>query len=135
MMPALNWGLPLEQVKKHIYPHAVGAVGDYLSLGNITLKNFPGDCGSLVMIYANRATEEDLARAVKYASLSGFTKIFATVVGATEPKQWSVPINDAVAAFKKARFKLVHHGKSNRNPDKDDYVFVKIIRNPKHRGY
>lgn len=95
----------------------------------LQVRNFPGDCGALMLRGANSASYDQLKDVLKYASLSGFSKIFATVVGE------EVYLKEALAAFKKARFKLVAKGNSNRNAYKYDYVFVKYIRNCKYKGY
>ena len=84
------------------------------------------------MIGANYAKEDTLKDVLRFCSLSGFSKIFATIVG---NESYCHAITRAVESFKKARFKLVYKGKSNRNPEKDDYVFVKYIRNCKYKGY
>lgn len=129
-MKPLSWGLTDQQIKEQ-FPKAK-IFGNSVRFNCIRLQNFPEDCGSLVLVGANCAEENDVKQAVAFASASGFSKIFATVVGENYPYS---RVETAVKAFKKARFKLVHQGKSNRNPHKDDYVFVKIIHNCEYMGY
>lgn len=129
MSRPLTWGLTTEQIKTQ-FPKA-RIFGSSIHFNNIRLQNFPGDCGSLLLLSANYAEEADVKQAVSFASASGFSKIFAIVVGDNSFGDY----DKAITAFKKARFILVHQGKSNRNSHKDDYVFVKIIRNCKHKGY
>jgi hypothetical protein len=130
----LCWGITVEKIKKfypdirYVEEHNWG--GGKLIFDSVVVRVFEGDCGALVISNANYADDFTLKAILKYASLSGFSKIFATVVG---PEYTS--IRSAISAFKKNRFICVHKGKSNRNPDKDDYVFVKIIRNPIKKGY
>lgn len=125
----LTWGLKESQIKKH-FP-TVRILKNSLVSGSVRVQNFPGDCGSLIITGANWATKQDLKDAVKFASMSGFSKIFATVVADMDYDS----AQRTVKAFKSQRFICVNHGKSNRNPHKDDFVFVKIIRNPIHKGY
>lgn len=129
----LTWGLRVSQIEK-TFPNA--SIGDsHITFGSLLIKNFPGDCGALTLSGANYAKKEDLQAVVEFASMSGFSKIFATVVADMENKYYKPAGSDAVAAFKALRFIKVNQGKSNRNPNKDDFVFVKIIRNPIHKGY
>lgn len=128
----LTWGLRESEIRKHFPTALIGDSG--LVLGSLRIQNFPGDCGTLVLSGANYAKKKDLQDVVKFASMSGFSKIFATVVATLENKH-NTSAKDAVATFKALRFIKVNQGKSNRNPNKDDFVFVKIIRNPIHKGY
>lgn len=129
----LLWGITVEEIKKfysnirHKSDSSWG--GGVLIFGSTEVRVFVGDCSSIVINNAVGADDSTLKAVLKYASLSGFSKIFATVVGTP------LYIDYAVQAFKKNRFICVHKGKSNRNPHKDDYVFVKIIRNPVKKGY
>ena len=126
-MGTLYWGLTVTQIKKQIttnvYVTKEETDNPVLTIDNMTLTNFPGDCGALCLASANHATNQKLKTVYKYASLSGFSKIFATVVGKEDF------IKEAVAAFKANKWKCVYKGKSNRNPKKSDYVFVKYIKN------
>lgn len=127
-MKPLKWGLTRDEVIA-AFPMVVANEGS-ISIKSLTLKPFGIDCGALILTNANSATKETLKLAVKVASANGFSKIFATVV--IDP-EWSSSV--APEAFKHCKFKLVSKSKSNRNPEKDDYVFVKIIRNCKYKGY
>ena len=122
----LTWGLTYEQLTKR-YGYKIDIHNDKIRVNSLTIQNFPSDCGSLIITGANSATTENLSLVIDIASCCGFNKIFATVVG--ENKE------NAVKAFKSKRFKLVFQGKSNRSSYKDDYVFVKYIRNCKWKGY
>lgn len=128
----LTWGLRVSQIKK-TFP-TVMIHDNFISFGSVCIQNFPGDCGALILTRANYAKKKDLQDVVKFASMSGFSKIFATVVS-TLDSPYGTSTKEAVAAFKALRFIKVNQGKSNRNPNKDDFVFVKIIRNPIHKGY
>lgn len=128
----LTWGLKESEIHKYFPTVMIGERS--LGFNSVSLLNFPGDCGALILTGANYAKKEDLQAVVKFASMSGFSKIFATVVAPPE-NQYDTRAKDAVAAFKALRFIKVNQGKSNRNPNKDDFVFVKIIRNPLHKGY
>ena len=126
---ALGWGpsfITLQEKFKSLENRDIG-----LYTHSLTLSDFPGDCGALFLRNANAATKKGLRTIIAIASECGYNKIFATVVGDTE---YSC-ITDAVQAFKSTRWKLVHKGPSNRNPHKTSFVFVKIIRNPKYKGY
>jgi hypothetical protein len=98
---------------------------------DVWVQNFPGDCGSLILTSANSATLPVLRDVISFASKSGFSKIVATVVGSMEYNSIKV----AVKAFRKAGFICAARGKSNRNQYKDDFVFVKYIRNCEYKGY
>lgn len=123
----LGWGLRAKAMKER-FPDARISRGS-VGVGRSALKNVPGDCGALQLCSANYATEESLHTLVKIASACGFSKIFATVVGAGDY------IDKAKNAFKANRFKHVYSGYSNRNSHKEDHVYVKIIRNCEWKGY
>lgn len=128
MSGALTWGMSLEDIKQQLDSNA-SVYGNNLLIHNMNLTNFNGDCGAIYLTNANTATKEKLKTVEKYASLSGFSKIFATVVGKPEY------LERALYAFRSNKWKCVAKGKSNRNETKDDYVFVKYIRNCKYKGY
>ena len=125
----LTWGLTDFQIKKE-FPTAVFSVG-YVKINGVFIRNFPADCGAVFLTGANAVSTDALKDVVKFCSMSGFSKIFATVVFHPQYSR----LHQVLDAFKAARFKLVFKGKSNRNPEKNDYVFVKYIRNCKHKGY
>ncbi len=127
----LGWGNN-DTMNKKIFKDSVELGHGQVFINNqLCLQNFPGDCGSLILRYTSKATEKDLKIAEKFASYNGYDKIFATLVGEVEYDY----INRALAAFKKCRWKTVYVGPSNRNPYKTAHVLVKIIRNPKYKGY
>ena len=128
MKTSLFWGIPDEKIKL-MFPTASFSEKCINITYSVSLRNFPGDCGALIIEGANNVDKTLLKKILLYASLSGFNKIFATVVG------YPMWINNAVLAFKGAKFKCSYYGKSNRNPEKEDYVFVKRINNCKHKGY
>ena len=126
----LNWGPTLEEIKEKYGEVSARCLPyDYRSikLFGFTIMNFIGDCGSLYIQGANNATYENLRKLINFASEGGWSKIFATVV-TDEPEK-------AKEAFKKAQFKKVSEGKSNRNPHKTDIVYVKVIKNCEYKGY
>lgn len=126
----LQWGQTEEEIKKK-YPHVCITKGKIRVGSNCTLTNFPGDCGALILNYANHATTEDLRTAIKIASGGGFNKIFATVC----MERCYYKFEEVQKAFKKNRFLKVKEGTSNRNPHKADIVYVKYITNCKYKGY
>lgn len=126
-MTCLSWGIADDKLKE-LHPDIVIAQG-HVRCKSVTLRNFPGDCGTLILTYANYANVESLKLAEGVASDLGFNKIFATVVCAPEYAE------TAAQAFKKCRWKLVHKGNSNRTESNASYVFVKIIHNCKYKGY
>jgi len=129
-MKPLSWGQTQQQIKR--IDSNLGCGAGYVSLQSTTLKNFPGDCGALILTGANSVSEETLRTLCKVASYGGFSKIFATVV--LKDTIYS-SIKDRLNVFRANNFIKVKHGKSNRNPYKDDIVFVKYISNCKYKGY
>lgn len=128
----LYWGLTLIQLQSEFPKRDIRSIREKtLGIDGVVLQCFEGDCGALLITSANRMTPELAKDVVRLASICGFSKLFATVVGSLEYES----IQNAVKGFKKARFKLVAQGKSNRNPYKDDFVFVKYIRKCKYQGY
>lgn len=128
----LTWGISIQDIHK-FYPKAIignFAGRSFIQFNNTYVYNFPGDCGALVIRGASYVRRDEMRAILKYASKSGFTKIFATIVERDYP--W---VQDHVKLYKNYRWKLVHKGKSNRNPDKNEFVFVKIIHKPEHKGY
>ena len=65
---------------------------------------------------------------MKYASLSGFNKMFATIV-----TKWLA--DEQKELFTNLGWQVVFEGKSNRNSDKVDIGLVLHILNPIHKGY
>lgn len=129
-MKPLSWGQTEQQIKQ-INPNLVCSEGSVF-LQKTTLKNFPGDCGALILTGANSVSVEDLRTLCKVASYGGFSKIFATVVLLDTTYS---SIKERLAVFRANNFIKVKHGKSNRNPKKDDIVFMKYISNCKYKGY
>lgn len=129
-MKPLTWGQTYEQLK-HFNSGLICREGSVI-LQSAALKNFPGDCGALILTGANTVSGETLRTLCKVASNGGFSKIFATVV--LHDTIYS-SIKERLALFRANNFIKVKHGKSNRNPDKDDIVFVKYISNCKYKGY
>ena len=128
----LGWGIPVPMITE-FYPDVAyqqNVTPKKLNFGFVQLLNFYGDCGALTLNNAKCITQDTMKAVLQYASLSGFTKIFATVVGSDSDRQ-----REVCKIFRDYRWKCVHKGKSNRNPRKDEFVFVKIIRKPKHIGY
>lgn len=133
----LTWGMTKEDYEKtwpdanfYYYPNKIYAnKPGKTDMPDVILQNFQGDCGSLILQKANYATKESLAFAREIASKNGFNKIFATVVG--KPNM----IENAVKAFKQNRWITVTKGHSNRNKQKEDYIFVLYIRNCHYKGY
>lgn len=131
----LGWGLSVEDIKlkmgmlfpKRQYQDYFSTVQGRVSFGSATLRNFEGDCGALYMQGANYVDDKDLECVTEFCSLSGFSKVFATVVQSDDT-------TTRENLFKKHGWTLVHKGKSNRNPTKHDCVFVLII-DCKYRGY
>ena len=128
MIRTLLWGISDDEILK-IFPKAIFEDKCININHHIVLRNFPGDCGALIIDGANYMDSGILRKILLYASLSGFNKIFATVVGYP---QW---VTKAKLAFTSAKFKCVYKGYSNRSPVREDYVFVKRINNCKHKGY
>ena len=133
----LTWGLTKQQYETtwpdanfYFYTNKIQvSKPNEKNMPDVVLQNFPGDCGSLLLLKANNATKESLAFARDIASKNGFSKIFATVVG--KPNI----IENAVKAFKQSRWINVAKGYSNRNKQKEDYIFVLYIRNCHYKGY
>lgn len=119
-MGALTWGLGMEQIKAK-WPKAT-MYDQRLNLGgSACLQNFTGDCGALILTGANSVTEKDLQDVKEYASLSGFSKIFATIVTSKTYADRQLKI------FEDANFQCISKGNSNRNDHKKDYVmFIRI---------
>jgi len=129
-MKPLNWGQTEQQIERN-NPKVI-CKDDCVYFNGASLKNFPGDCGALILTSANTVGAETLRTLCKVASASGFSKIFATVV--LRDTVYS-SVKERLAVFRANNFIKVKHGKSNRNPDKDDIVFVKYISNCKYKGY
>lgn len=129
-MKPLTWGQTAEQLKR--FNSELSCHTGCVALHGATLRNFPGDCGALILTGANRASAETLRTLCKIASAGGFSKIFATVV--LHDTIYS-SVKERLAVFRANNFIKVKHSKSNRNQDKDDIIFVKYISNCKYKGY
>lgn len=129
-MKPLTWGQTEQQITRN-NPSVLCRDG-YVHLNGACLKNFPCDCGALILTGANGVDVETLRTLCKIASAGGFSKIFATVV--LNDTIYS-SVKERLAVFRANNFIKVKHEKSNRNPSKDDIVFVKYISNCKYKGY
>lgn len=124
--PALTWGLSLEKIQE--FAPDTEKLAQKLYFHSVHVQNFPTDCGALLLNNTSYATLHDLQNVIKYASKSGFSKIFCTIVD----KPY---IADAAKeTFKKAGFRCISSGFSNRNPYKRDYVMFKRVR-CSYKGY
>lgn len=125
----LTWGLSKDKsqavVSKYGVPFNAGS--NYLMIGSMILRNFPCDCGSLIITSANEADKRSLEAIVEVASRGGFDKIFATVV--------LEHFEHAAKVFKKCGFNQLSKAPSNRNPEKTALTFFRFIEEPLHKGY
>jgi len=135
----LGWGLSWGETKElfaakkkkaefYVMPGGTDERPASLTIGDCTLFNFQGDCGAVCMNGANHATTATLKDVEEWCSLSGFSKIFATIV--TSPAS----ANLTKAIFEKAGWTVISEGKSNRNSMKTDIALFKRI-DCKYRGY
>ncbi|NTV78941.1 MAG: hypothetical protein HGA25_07385 [Clostridiales bacterium] len=127
----LTWGWSLPKLKekwgsKLYYNDRYG-----LALHYIMIKTFPGDCGALTINNIGTAQKEHLKDIIELASENGFSKIFGTIVQKMTSKQCEEKKN----LFTNLGWTLVSEGKSNRNPEKTDLVFVYVNHNCNHKGY
>lgn len=99
---------------------------DSLSIGQLLVMNFPGDCGTLIIRNIHQPREVDLLAVEKYASISGFSNIVGTLVS-------SCPAT-AEDTFRKLGWNLVDQGMSNRNDYKHSLLVCKTIDCEK-KGY
>ena len=125
----LTWGMTIGQMKEFVKEHKLEAsyYNRTLYIANIQLRNFPGDCGALVIEAANTATAESLAIAEDYASRSGFSVISCTICAKDVSYQLEV--------FKAAGWEAVNSYSSNCNPEKTHVVVVRRIKNCIKKGY
>lgn len=122
----LNWGLGKKTMKEK-FP-GVHFLSSYtIEYEGLYLKPFPSDCGALTLTGANNVTSKTIPVIIDIASSCGFSKIFVTLVGTR--------LKDKAKILTNAGFRCVYRGKSNRNPHKDDYIFVYYNRNCKYKGY
>ena len=101
-----------------------------LKIGSITMLNFNGDCGSLILQGCNYATSLDLKRVKDIASNTGHSKLFGTIVVGN--KEW---YDQQLTIFKKAGFRIIKKSMSNRSPTKYDAVVFYHNPNCKYKGY
>lgn len=124
--PALTWGLSLEKIQK--FAPYTQKNGQRLLFHNVCVQNFPADCGALLLTNTSYITLHDLQNIVQYASKSGFSKIFCTIVDKPDIA------NAAKETFRKAGFRCISSSYSNRNSCKKDYVMFMRVKCSYH-GY
>ena len=115
-----GWG-DLTTIKKHhpeVVDFAAGGWGGYgaLQVNCTYMYNFPGDCGALCLQGAHYASAETIETIKHCASLTGHSKIFATLVGK------KVNLEQVLALYLAAGFKLVNEAQGNRSMGYTDYV-------------
>ena len=126
-MLTLTWGLDDLTIKEKFPGAYFGNKWLGLPKGGL-IYNFPGDCGSLLIQGANTLNAAALKDIEEYASLSGFSKLFATIVTSKDYADNQMEI------MKRLGWKCVSKGYSNRNPEKRDYVMFKRVKCSYH-GY
>ena len=126
-MATLIWGLSDEKIGEE-FPGSSFWKGNVTLKSGIKLSNFIGDCGALTLNGVSNCTVADLQEVERFASLGGFSKLFATIV--SEKKYADI----SLARMKEAGWRCVSRGKSNRNPKNRDYVMFKRVKCV-HKGY
>ena len=126
-MTTLTWGLSDKKIKEEFPDSSFWGRSVTLKSG-IALSNFKGDCGALTLQGVSNCTAADFQEVERFASLGGFSKLFATIVS---KKKYA---DISLATMKKAGWRCVSKGKSNRNPEKRDYVMFKRIK-CSYKGY
>ena len=115
-----GWGSlkTIQQYHPEVSALVAGGWGDHGALVvNCTyMYNFPGDCGALCLQGAHNATATDIETIKHCASLTGHSKIFATLVGKKDR------LAEALALYLAAGFRLVNEAKGNRSGGYTDYV-------------
>jgi len=135
----LGWGLSWGETKElfaakkkkaefYVMPGGTDESPASLTIGNLTLYNFQGDCGAVYMKGANYVTKADLEAVEEWCSESGFSKIFATIVTTKTAAELHKE------TFLKAEWTVIDEGHSNRNSHKTDITLFKRI-NCKYKGY
>lgn len=126
----LYHGISLADVKKYIDPEAKDGDG-YVTFETdegyrIIVKEFPGDCGACILQSAYAADGVSLKKVVKYVEMSGYSKVFATLVGD----------DHMVPMFEKFGFKIVASGTSARKEGRfSDVVLLRYNDKPKRMAY
>ena len=129
-MNPLVWGHSEQTIKEKYKGTVLKVADDYKRVYafNFIIHNFQGDCGALYISGANTATVEQLKNLENFASEGGWSKLFATIV--TEEDH----ANKQLETFKKAGWRCISKGYSNRNSYKRDYVMFKRVK-CSYRGY
>lgn len=132
-MNLLVYGITVEKMQElhNHYPSCLVHYNNHqsipcLSLGTLDVYNFVGDCGTLCITGANIASDISLDFLAEFASLSGFSKILATVCSKTP--------EFIVNRFLNRGWEVVKKSKSNRNPEKEHYIMLLSI-DCVHKGY
>jgi hypothetical protein len=99
---------------------------DSLYIGQLSVMNFPGDCGTLIIRNIYQPKDKDLLAVEKYASISGFSNIVGTLVSESP--------EIAEDTFRRLGWNLVDQGMSNRNDYKHSMLVCKTIDCEK-KGY
>ena len=100
------------------------------SYKNLTLTKIPNDCGSLWLSYCKSSTKEDIQTVLDICSFNGFDKVFHTLITNDEDIY-----NKTKERLNELGFVCTHEGRSNRNPHKQQSVFVYINNDCDFKGY
>jgi len=96
------------------------------------LREFPGDCGTLILRGVSNISREALRLVREIASTAGYDTVIATYVNCSND------VHNSVESFKKERWIKAMDGKSNRKYNyhhNRKIVYVLHIRDCKHKGY
>lgn len=125
----LTWGLTADKTEellsKYGMPFAVRRARVTISSSDVV--NFPGDCGSLILLGANYVTKIILEAVKELASKGGFDKVFATLV--------RCEYEGTKAIFEEAGWQVLSVSPSNRNPEKTAVALFLHINDPEYKGY
>jgi hypothetical protein len=123
-----GYGIKLERAQE-IFPYT-REMHDFLMVGQLSIHNMYGDCGTILLTGCNRAEEDEIQAMMQIASEAGMSKIFGTIVH----------YNHEIAIkqknkFVKAGFRVIKKGASNRTPKKMDITIFYHNPNPIKKGY
>jgi len=117
-------------INLYVPPNGGERIGvDSIGIGKMSVTNFPGDCGAIIARGMSSADETTLKAIEKYASISGFSNIFGTLV--TD----STTVRDHyMKMYQDLGWVVINVSMSNRNSDKHSVSLYKFVE-CEHKGY
>ena len=122
MSDIYTWSISKELFKETFKGRPVTLMGNYINFGEVSVRYFQSDCGTVQLANARGATPEVLDDVRLFCRKSGYSVIIGTLTGVETKHPYLTSISKIVAMYEKAGYTVTSLGNSHRNPQKKHYL-------------